>query len=53
MPDGTLWKDSLVKQAHAVYDIARARGTYRYKVRAYNAHGTGSWSAVKTFTVTG
>jgi len=52
LPEGTVWKKSLVKAPHAVYNNVPARGTYHYKVRAFNDHGPGPWSALKTFTVT-
>ncbi len=51
LPNGTLYKDSMVAQTHAVYSPVPTTGTYHYKVRAYNANGDGPWSAVKTFTV--
>jgi Fibronectin type III domain/Glycosyl hydrolase family 26 len=51
LPKGTLWKDSRVTATHVTY-VAPAKGTYHYKIRAYNAEGDGPWSAVKTFKVT-
>jgi beta-mannanase len=44
--------NSKVPAAHALFTAASVKGTYRYKIRAYDRNGSGRWSGTKSFTVT-
>ena len=50
LPSGKI-TNSKVPAAHSLITAAAAKGTYHYKIRAYNSKGSGRWSGTKTFTV--
>jgi hypothetical protein len=52
LPDGDLWRESIVTTNSATYDVVPTTGTYTYKVNAVNSVGIGPWSGTQSFTVT-